>query len=239
MVDLFRTCPDGHRCEHNSLCVAAEEGSYYCDCGTSTGDYAGLSCEFAAEDYCVSADESMSTWCTNNGLCELSSSNTWYCDCPPEYDGPHCEYIAGARPDNWPGMEATVTTSKGAKKSDGLAGGVMAVIIIVSIIVGAMMAILVRRSIRRRRDMELDTATEPVMFRKAGQNAPKDHSEALNIEMDGTGFRDAVISGKSNTGEEYDFDADSVEVDPEMDAAKASISATHDHDSSNGHGMML
>lgn len=88
MSDLFRTCPDGHRCEHGSVCVEAEEGSYYCDCNTATGDYAGLSCEFAAEDYCIAEDGSASVWCTNYGMCERSSSNQWYCDCPAEYDGP-------------------------------------------------------------------------------------------------------------------------------------------------------
>ncbi len=88
MADLFRTCPDGHRCEHNSLCVEANEGSYYCDCNTATGDYAGLSCEFAAEDYCMGDDGSTSVWCANQGMCQRSSSNQWYCNCPPEYDGP-------------------------------------------------------------------------------------------------------------------------------------------------------
>lgn len=88
MSALFRTCPDGHRCQHDSLCVEAEEGSYYCDCSTSTGDYAGLSCEFAAENYCLGTDGFALVWCTNRGLCQVSSSNLWYCECPPEYDGP-------------------------------------------------------------------------------------------------------------------------------------------------------
>ncbi len=118
----------------------------------------------------------------------------------------------------------------------------MVTIILVSIIVGAMLGFLVLRSIRRRRDLDMGDEKDVAMFRKAGQNAPKDHSEALNIEMDGTGFRDAVISAKSNTGEDYEFDAESVEIEPEMETAKATPTAFAsplNGRQSNGHGMML
>lgn len=119
----------------------------------------------------------------------------------------------------------------------------MVVIILVSISVGLMLGFLVIRSIRRRRDMDLTDEKDPAMFRKAGQNAPKDQSEALNIEMDGTGFRDAVIAAKSNTGEHFEFDAESVEVEPEMEASKGSPNAfappMNGRHNSNGHGMML
>lgn len=244
MSDLFRTCPDGHRCQHNSLCVEAEEGSYFCDCSTSTGDYAGLSCEYAAEDYCIGTDGFALVWCTNRGMCQVSASNTWYCECPPEYDGPHCEYVAGSKPSNWPSFELGKSQATAPQK-DGLAVGVSVTIALVSIAVGLMLGFLVFRSIRQRRAMEVaGDEKEATAFRKSGQNAPKDHSEALNIEMDGTGFRDAVISAQTNTGEHYEFDADSVEVDDEAPIPKVSSPNAFGAPPMNGrqgsgHGMML
>lgn len=92
--------------------------------------------------------------------------------------------------------------------------------------------------------MEVGDQKEVPSFRKAGQNAPKDQSEALNIEMDGTGFRDHVISAQANNGEHYEFDADSVEVDAEIPSPKVSSPNVFGAPPMNGrhgsgHGMML
>jgi hypothetical protein len=93
----FRTCPDGHRCENGSSCAQhpMEEGTYYCDCGTSPGDFAGLYCEYEAETYCQLQQETTSNWfCSNQGTCVLSTTGggtseaQWTCDCPTDFDGP-------------------------------------------------------------------------------------------------------------------------------------------------------
>jgi hypothetical protein len=93
MTSLFRTCNDGHRCENGSTCMQhpLDEGSYFCDCSTSTGDVAGLFCEYQAETYCQLEQETSSTWfCVNQGTCVLESNGAvqYRCDCPTEYEGP-------------------------------------------------------------------------------------------------------------------------------------------------------
>lgn len=94
-------------------------------------------------------------------------------------------------------------------KDEGLKVGVTVTIVLVSIIVGLMLGFLVVRSIRRRRSGKEELDGSFPTFRKAGQNAPKDPSEALNIEMDGSGFRDTIFSsGTKGTGN-YSFEVDS------------------------------
>jgi hypothetical protein len=155
--------------------------------------------------------------------------------------------VAGAKPSDWPAF-APGKSQATAPQKDGLAVGVSVTIALVSIAVGLMLGFLVYRSIRQRRAMEVgDEKEATTSFRKAGQNAPKDQSEALNIEMDGTGFRDAVISAaqaNNNTGEPYEFDADSVEVDAEVPSPKVSSPDVFGAPPMNGrhgsgHGMML
>ena len=90
----IRTCPDGHSCENGSSCAQhpIKEGTYYCDCDTSPGDYAGLYCEYEAEIICQLQEETTSSWfCSNQGTCVLSTGATeaaWTCDCTDEFDGP-------------------------------------------------------------------------------------------------------------------------------------------------------
>lgn len=125
----------------------------------------------------------------------------------------------------------------------------MVAIILVSIVVGLMLGFLVLRSIRRRTSEQVgddDELKESPSFRKAGQNAPKDQSEALNIEMDGTGFRDAVIMSKSHDTEGFEFDsemaskASATRPDP-FGAPTMNGGASRGGSSrqNNGHGMML
>jgi hypothetical protein len=92
-MSLFRTCLDGHRCENGSSCLQhpLEEGTYFCDCSSASGDFAGLFCEYQAETYCQLEQETSSTWfCVNQGTCvlETSGSAQYKCDCPVEYEGP-------------------------------------------------------------------------------------------------------------------------------------------------------
>lgn len=108
-MSLFRTCLDGHRCENGSSCLQhpLEEGTYFCDCTSASGDFAGLFCEYQAETYCQLEQETSSTWfCVNQGTCVLETSRSaqYKCDCPAEYEGPvsrehtrmiDCEYEEG------------------------------------------------------------------------------------------------------------------------------------------------
>jgi hypothetical protein len=169
----------------------------------------------------------------------------------------HCEYIAGAKPSDWPGINGIQKDSSNSNSDDGLEIGVMISIIVVSAVVGLMLGYMVMRGVRRRRSgVDVGDELKEPSFRKAGQNAPKDQSEALNIEMDGTGFRDAVISsGTSNGTQPFTFDS-GLEVDSEIGSprlANPNTSATNNsyapkangsssrssNGDGNGHGMML
>jgi hypothetical protein len=86
-------CPDDSRCYHGSQCVERmpnEEGSFYCDCSVISGYtvFAGLSCEFAATDYCVSGDLAVS-FCTNGVCSQKSVTSTVHlgCNCNVGYTG--------------------------------------------------------------------------------------------------------------------------------------------------------
>jgi hypothetical protein len=93
MGDFFRSCRDGHRCENGSQCAEdpKNEGSYFCDCSTGSGGFAGLYCEFEADEPCSFPQEVSETWfCYNRGTCVVdvsSSSSNIGCDCPNEYEG--------------------------------------------------------------------------------------------------------------------------------------------------------
>lgn len=99
----------------------------------------------------------------------------------------------------------------------------MAVIIVVSCIVGLMLGFMVWRSIRRRREDKEGAGEDSSSFRRAaGQNAPKDQSEALQIDMDGSGFRDSVLvstGGTKTTDNNFTFEVDSEVGTPKMSEA--------------------
>jgi len=137
----------------------------------------------------------------------------------------HCEYIAGSRPDDWPSLEVRRPRSS---TDEGLKAGVTVTIVLVCLLVGAMLAALIRKSIIRRREGkedELDGSfpSYPTSFRKAGQNATKDPSEALNIEMVGSSFREIIMgSVGSKIASNYSF-----EVDSEMGTPRVSEAAVY------------
>eukprot|EP00339_Tiarina_fusa_P011292 CAMPEP_0117001034 /NCGR_PEP_ID=MMETSP0472-20121206/3172_1 /TAXON_ID=693140 ORGANISM="Tiarina fusus, Strain LIS" /NCGR_SAMPLE_ID=MMETSP0472 /ASSEMBLY_ACC=CAM_ASM_000603 /LENGTH=231 /DNA_ID=CAMNT_0004700915 /DNA_START=105 /DNA_END=801 /DNA_ORIENTATION=- len=231
MAGFFRTCRDGHRCEYGSTCVEApnEEGSFFCDCSTATGDFAGLFCEYEAENYCRFPQEVTSSWfCTNRGTCVLASgsdSADWRCDCPDNYDGPHCEFIAGALPSDWPGADA-VAGGTPKKEEDGLAVGVtITIVLVVAIVVGLLGYLFVSK---RRGDSG-----------KTDQNAPKDHSEALNLEVDGSVLVEAVNSMKSSQSEDrVDFEAPGISVEA-GDTRPLHMNGNGSRASNGGHGRII
>jgi hypothetical protein len=117
---------------------------------------------------------------------------------------------------DWP----TNTGIQQGSGDDGLEVGVMVTIILVCCIVGAMLGFVVLRSIRRRRAAKDDMDDDHIpSFRRAGLNAPKDHSEALNIDMDGSGFREAMMSSGSKGTSGFSFEVDSEVGSPKLSQA--------------------
>lgn len=108
---------------------------------------------------------------------------------------------------------------------EGLKVGVTVTIVLVTLIVGLMAGFLVVRSIRRRRSGKEELDGSFPTFRKAGQNAPKDPSEALNIEMDGSGFRETIFSSVTKGSGNYSF-----EVDSEMGTPKLAETISYNDD---------
>lgn len=212
MTIAFRTCPDGHRCENGSSCEQhpVEEGSYYCDCSTSNGDFTGLFCEYEAETYCQLEQETTSNWfCTNQGTCVLSkgaSEAQWMCDCPTDFDGPHCQFIRGNVPREWPGYDYDPITgilgsskqySKRSMDDSGLHIGVTITIVIVVLAFVALTSILVIRKIRGGKNPD------------AAQNSTRDPSEALKLEADGSVLQEVMQSfsrtpNSTVTGNQFD-----------------------------------
>ena len=81
------------------------------------------------------------------------------------------------------------------------------------------------REARRRRSGKEELDGSFPTFRKAGQNAPKDPSEALNIEMDGSGFRETIFSSVTKGSGNYSF-----EVDSEMGTPKLAETISYNDD---------
>jgi hypothetical protein len=139
----IQTCEDGHRCENGSMCTENpyDEGGFYCDCDQGNIDavYAGLYCEHQATSYCTFNQEvSMISFCTNDGQCKVevsADSGHLGCDCPSGYEGDHCQFVEGAKPDGWPfdgSQQQNLPSNQTSSQSGGgLQGGVVAVIVII------------------------------------------------------------------------------------------------------------
>mmetsp|Transcript_21185 Transcript_21185/g.52495 ORF Transcript_21185/g.52495 Transcript_21185/m.52495 type:complete len:250 (-) Transcript_21185:214-963(-) len=186
MTSLFRTCLDGHRCENGSSCAEhpTEEGKYYCDCNTSSGDFSGLFCEYQAETYCQMPQETTESWfCSNMGTCVLSTGGQgaqWNCDCPSDFEGPHCQFIKGNVPRDWPGFDFDPSTGSIAKskKEGGLHIAVTIFLGVAAFFILAGICFFVVRKIRNR---------EP-----KNQHATRDPSEGLKLEADGSVLQEVM-----------------------------------------------
>jgi len=196
----IRTCPDGHRCENGSTCVQhpTDEGKYYCDCDTGSGDLSGLFCEYEAETYCQLQQQTSSDWfCTNKGTCVFSTESSqsggsqWDCDCPTNFEGPHCQFVAGNVPRDWPGYDfdpdtgtlASATRTSTRDKGGGLH---VAVSIFIGVAVAVVVALVGFFVVHKIRNREIGSAT---------QNSTRDHSEAVNkLEPDGGVMQGALAS---------------------------------------------
>ena len=145
-MSSFMECPDGHKCENNSICTENpyDEGAFYCDCDAAFYNqaYAGLYCEHSATSYCTFNEEvSEVSFCTNGGECKVqvsAESAHLGCDCPPAFEGDHCQFIKGTQPDGWPydGSHKDPHQFGSPRDSDGgrvLSGAVTAIIVLIAL----------------------------------------------------------------------------------------------------------
>jgi len=191
MSSSIRTCPDGHNCENGSSCAEhpTDEGRYYCDCGTSGGDFAGLFCEYEAETYCQMQQETTSDWfCTNQGTCVLSTGAPeaqWNCDCPAEFEGPHCQFVQGNVPKNWPGYDYDPSAGLSTRNSNKREGGLhIAVSIVIGLVVFGFLALVGFFVARKIRNSDGGVS----------QHATRDPSEGLKLEADGSVLKEVMQS---------------------------------------------
>lgn len=92
---------DSHVCRHGGLCrevdVASDEKEWKCNCKFADGvnSFAGAMCRQPATEYCNLHGTS---FCTNGGTCvnnlvQAQFKSDGECICPPEFTGPHCEFL--------------------------------------------------------------------------------------------------------------------------------------------------
>ena len=117
------TCPNGTPCTN-------EHGAYNCDCSVanSLSKLARQQCRRPYTDYCSATYDPNKplSFCTNGGVCrasvmaaEVAPGNTTVnalyehegCICPPEYYGPHCEFIHRSLPQTSVEQEQIVATA--------------------------------------------------------------------------------------------------------------------------------
>jgi hypothetical protein len=104
----YQDCSDaGHACYNGGRCILGLSDIYgndqlFCDCSTAIDEngtkYVGKYCEIPQTLFC---EESGTFFCVNGGQCRPDYGNHPIspCICGSEYDGPHCEFEAGAVPE--------------------------------------------------------------------------------------------------------------------------------------------
>ena len=116
----------------------------------------------------------------------------------------HCEFITGALPDDWPGASELEESKAEKEKEDGLKLGVTIAIVCVAVVIVALLGYIIYKK-RRGGTGRVD------------QNAPKDHSEALQLDADGSALQEVVNSMNSTPSMKSHssyHDDGSVEVGP-------------------------
>lgn len=208
----FEVCEDGHRCENGSICVENpyNEGKFYCDCDEVIFDdkYEGLSCEHIATQYC-SMDKliSKNSFCTNEGQCIAhgdAEEAHWVCECPSGYEGNHCQFVKGSKPDGWPFKKgnSAINSLKPSPKSSsdgGMKGGIVALIVIIccAFVIG-MGYIIYKKKVKS--DQPIESADEPENpFELPETVNPFESSETARIpskdlvlDADGSGIKEDI-----------------------------------------------
>lgn len=105
-TEEFESCheQDGTNvCRHGGLCreqvgiSSKNQSKWVCDCAIAdqVNAFAGAMCRQPATEYC---NLSGSSFCTNGGTCVSNLVHAQFlvsgeCICPPEFAGPHCEFL--------------------------------------------------------------------------------------------------------------------------------------------------
>mmetsp|Transcript_23479 Transcript_23479/g.43427 ORF Transcript_23479/g.43427 Transcript_23479/m.43427 type:complete len:273 (-) Transcript_23479:164-982(-) len=109
-VERQRTCHSGVPCKRSTGIDDGSEARYECDCGAAeaVSRFAYEMCRRPATEYCGLFDSAQSnSFCTNGGSCasnlgiQIEDKGPFEhegCVCPPEFHGPHCEYLVGYGP---------------------------------------------------------------------------------------------------------------------------------------------
>lgn len=135
------------------------------------------------------------------------------CDCVVGYEGEHCQFVEGTKPDNWAsggnGAQSPLAAkgNQAAASGGGLSGGVTAVIVIIVLaVVGGMFYIIYRK-------------------RSSGSTLTEKHnipSSELALDADGAVLKDSMAMSNNSTtgsgpdgasGDGYDKEGDDVMED--------------------------
>ena len=90
--------------------------------------------------------------------------------------------MKGALPEDWPGVNFMIGGGKKGRGEDGLEVGITIAIVAVAAVVVALLGFVLYQKKRQGNSGRVN------------QNAPKDHSEALQLDVDGSVLQEAVQS---------------------------------------------
>lgn len=192
----IETCPDNHHCLNGSKCTQNpyDEGAYYCDCDETIFEtrYEGLYCEHKAERYCIAQGVHQHSFCTNGGTCiDYVGPEEAHlgCDCPSDFEGSHCQFVKGTKPDGWPFTAEKVNGPNGSSStsSGSDAGEIAAVVIGLLTVVVLIMAVLYKR---------VNTSIE------ACSGADEYHCASgrdLELNPDGEMLKEVMVNGNSSS----------------------------------------
>ena len=111
----------------------------------------------------------------------------------------------GARPNNWPSGKENPSIFP---LNNGMHGGVVAAIVLTVLIFIALIG-FAAFYLKKHKDLIKEEGI-------IGQNAPRDQSEALAIDADGSGLREAIKSmttGSTRSTGQFNFSSDDPEIE--------------------------
>jgi len=171
--------------------------------------FAGEMCEVPATSFCeYGKSVSKVAFCTNGGRCDgtVTASKTGNvehpgCICPDGYVGDHCEYLKGTEPSSVNDLSSATSVSSSLNKATTSstapytsAGSIVVRVVAILFIIGTFtgMVFVIRRSIRKRRQLR---NPRPVINLATGAGAAEDHVPAR---------RSKVVMNGETTEEDYE-----------------------------------